>query len=478
MRVSEYFKLSVGQGEVDFVDVHIDRDVQLFFDPTAIRHAHGAFRDECVALLQSFFDHVVDLIRKGSHGKARALLNQLSEPSETHLGYAGRGSHGLGVGPDRARQLWEALRDSEAVKTGLLQDLEDTALLIPGIDVDIVSDITTNVIRGPLIRYTQAMAQTYGIDLAPGVASGPCWDSNAKRWVQQHVFLPLARKRRLVLVPKAFVRRGITYSAPDYYDNYILTFLMEEEYNKPGSALVHLLKDGRRRVYKKEIRKQYGSSKETILEVTLRQPDLLAEYRRDRRESPKPPLYSQGLVDYADYEPPDWNASLTALSSIPPGKDHADEYHDRIFGLLTALFSPHLVWPEKEVKIHGGRKRVDIVFANVATEGFFGWVAERYSAQHVFIECKNYSSDPRNPEVDQLAGRFSPRRGKLGFLVCRTIENRDLLLKRCRDTADDDRGYIIPLDDGDVTALVGLMRNGGEVPLAKELRDRFSTLVM
>lgn len=69
------------------------------------------------------------------------------------------------------------------------------------------------------------------------------------------------------------------------------------------------------------------------------------------------------------------------------------------------------------------------------------------------MECKYYSGDPANPELDQLTGRFSNERGRLGLLVCRKIENRDLFAKRWRDTPQDGNGYIIALNDDDLRTL-------------------------
>ncbi len=70
-------------------------------------------------------------------------------------------------------------------------------------------------------------------------------------------------------------------------------------------------------------------------------------------------------------------------------------------------------------------------------------------AQYIAVEAKNYSEDVDNPALDQLSSRFSPRRGRIGLLVCRTIDNIPLLLDRCADTFNDDRGLIVPICDDD-----------------------------
>lgn len=85
---------------------------------------------------------------------------------------------------------------------------------------------------------------------------------------------------------------------------------------------------------------------------------------------------------------------------------------------------------------------------------FFNWVWEKAQVicPSVFVECKNYSSDISNPELDQMIGRFNPRRGKLGIIACRSFDDEELFIKRCIDSFKDDHGLILPISDKDIIA--------------------------
>ena len=101
------------------------------------------------------------------------------------------------------------------------------------------------------------------------------------------------------------------------------------------------------------------------------------------------------------------------------------------------------IWSTPQAgKIHDGRKRIDISFTNAAQTGFFWWVGDHFPAANIVIECKNYSRPIANPEYDQIAGRFSPSRGRLAsWLIAITRKNK--VVDSCRDIVHDDRGFII-----------------------------------
>src|SRR5439155_14036940 len=102
------------------------------------------------------------------------------------------------------------------------------------------------------------------------------------------------------------------------------------------------------------------------------------------------------------------------------------------------------------------RKRIDVTFDNGAESRFFFLLhtAHRMSSQYIMVECKNYSRDIANPELDQIAGRFSPNRGRFGLVVCRSISDMPVFLKRCADTHRDDRGLVLPLTDDDLLQIL------------------------
>jgi hypothetical protein len=478
MKVSQHFKLGLSQPGLEFVDVDLDRDVPLFVDPRAIRLLDSEWAEHGVALVQDFFRYVLSRIAAGEHDDAWRLLGVLREPNETHLGLSRGRPRGHGLGAQSAAEVWKALSESEAVQSGLLEDLEDTILVIPGISNDLISDMTTDIIKRLLIEFTQDSCEFHGIPLTTDVASGPMWNPIRHEWATEFVELPIVAGDKLLLVPKSIVRRRLEYDPEEYFTHVILESLQDVELSA-NSELVQLLKNGNRRVTKTSLREKYGSGKTVIAELTKQHPELLDRYRARKRGNPKRPLSHAELAEDEGAPGPDWDALLGAVTTIEPGVAGASKYHRAAETLLQALFYPSLVSPDRESVIHEGRKRIDIRFTNASRTGFFWRAKEHHDVPcgYVIVECKNYSEDIANPELDQLAGRFSTTRGRLGILLYRGASDKALCLQRCKDTFHDNRGWILPLDDEDLTALVEHRKSRSESVEFPLLEERFAELV-
>ncbi len=451
------FRIGKTQAELDFVDVLLTTDNLLFLDPFALSQRPDRWSQDAHHTLVTFFQHLIDEIRGGNLDRARGLLLNLREPNETRLGYSARRPHGAGIGNMQAEQLFEALRDSAAVREGFISAIEESELMIEGISYDKISDLSTNVLRSHLADYTAAQCNLHGVDVQE-VAMPPCFNTDTMEWEARYLELPVYRNRPILLVPKSIIRRTPAYDHQQYYQHFVLNFLQLEGLNNPASRLAKTLKNLRRVVYKKDLQTLYPRTKTFLYEFSREHPDVLINFRDWLSANEARRTTSE--VDEAD-ETIISDSLAEVLRRVPAGNDHAFEYHRLMIGMAEFLFFPNLLHPKLEHEIHQGRKRIDILLENGAQVGIFHRIPtiRGYPCAYVPFECKNYTTEVANPEIDQLAGRFSVNRGKLGFLCCRRFENRALFVQRCRDTFNDERGLILPLDDATVLRMLDLIRN-------------------
>lgn len=475
MRFSQHFGINADQSELDFVDVFLDRDIELFIDPYAIATRNDAWSAECAASVNSFFQQVIDAIRRGNEAQAILLLNQLHEPNETRLGLSSGKPSGRGIGGRQANQLFTALSQSAAVRTGFVEDLADCELVIEGIGPDKLSDITTNLIRGHLIQYTQVQCANYGLQLVGHVASGPVWNAAAGEWRQSLVQVPHADGEKILLVPKFSVRWNVLLQHGEYYRHFVLNYIRENPQEFGG--LAHLAKNKQGRIFKGAIEEEFPLTKEFLLQFSQNHPEIFEEYKATKAAAK--PISDEELINGFDRHA--MVAQLgNSLTHIPAGHVGESRYHRLIAGILSFLFYPNLISPRIEEQVNEGRKRIDITYVNGVRSGLFARFAQATNrpAPKIVVECKNYSSDIGNPEVDQVLGRFADHRGWLGFLLCRSILDRENLERRCRDVARDFGGYIIALDDEDVLRLLENSSRRGEAGVNEYISQKFGRLTL
>lgn len=484
MRFSARYGLPAGQAALDFVDIDVTTDTRLFVDPFPIRQRQDDWAKGSVGLLQSFFAAVLRTVRSGDRTRGISMLSQLREPNETHLGFSQSRtrSRGNAIGPKIAAKLWDALAASKAARSGVLKDLEEAALLVEYVSLDRVSDICTNVIRRPLIDYTKAQADMHGVPTEQ-VRSGALWDPSSDSWgPEEYVQLPVGPHGPLLLIPKTIARQRMTLDPGDYYTHYILPRFRDEEL-AAGRGLVRVLKDGREQPYLPKIEadrrlKRQSTEKQANAKFTNADEGLLEQYiqevRRGLRGRP-----SLDLSQLNGSSKTDWQALLNAVINVTPGAAGATDYHRAIRDLLTALFYPAIDHVVLEAEIEHGRKRVDLRYTNLGSEGFFRWLLRNYPPQpYLWCECKNYRGDLGNEALDQLTGRFArDTRGSFGLLLCRSFVDKPRFVERCREAASANRGYVLVLDDDDLRVLVDAREKDDPNAMLKHLTGRFAEIV-
>ncbi len=226
------------------------------------------------------------------------------------------------------------------------------------------------------------------------------------------------------------------------------TSLVQTTYDKNGSIR-------RRFVTKKDLKaNELTSDKNELLEFTKRHPEVFKDFREKTSKMVMP-------LEDSDLETINVDLLIehliNTLKKIPPGSDSASEYHDLMIGILEFIFYPNLINPIKELEVNEGRKRIDISFDNGAPSGGFFYRLQHslsIPCRYIYIECKNYSKDINNPELDQMVGRLAPNKGKFGIIMCRDLKDKTLFMRRCADSYKSDHGLIVPLVDEDIIKIL------------------------
>lgn len=476
MRISKKFSLGKSQFELDFIDIDVNKDTPLFIDPYFLSIRKDRWSVDASRTLKSFFETFIQLIRRGKDDDARMLFSFLHEPNETRLGLSRGKPRGNGMGDGDADKLFHSIKTSKAVNSGLVEDLEDFKFFIPGIGKDKISDMSTNIIRRHLLDYTKQQCVLWNIPLTKNINVGHWWDRKTRTWVMDYDESLVVNGKLTLLVPKGIASFCKHTTSDKYFNKFVLEFL-QNEHLRMNSVFVKHREDGSPYVTKKDLKeKAVTYSKEYLLEFSEKHPEVFKDYKdwikkntvSINNEEIDENLNRIQIVDYL----------LEKLSNTSSGPEKASEYHRLTVGILELLLYPNISAPSVEHEVNSGRKRIDILFENSAENGFFYnlHMIHKFACPYIFVECKNYKKDVKNPELDQLSGRFSPNKGKFGMLLCREISNDELFLNRCADTLKDDRGLIIPITDRDLIISLKKYKVGEQKHLEEILSKKMKVI--
>lgn len=154
--------------------------------------------------------------------------------------------------------------------------------------------------------------------------------------------------------------------------------------------------------------------------------------------------------------------NLVRLHNCIPGKRDWVEYQKLIKDIFEFLFTPPLGRPKWESSNLSNTNRCDIIFPNHAYEGFWKFLRERYSADFIVIDTKNYTNEITKEEVLQVANYLKPHGpGMFAIIACRNGGNNGCVTT-LREQWETYNKLIILLNDNDVEAMLGAKSSRGK----------------
>lgn len=271
-RFSEYFKLPQNV-DYDFVDIYAYQDIPLFLDPYGISAMGSKWARECENQIATYFQYLIDSIRTGNKKTTARLLGALHEVDEVGLGYSSGEPSGRGIGQIQAKEIQAAFETSAAAKSGDIKDIADCALMIPGINRDKISDITSNILKKQLIAFTQQQCKKYSIPLKR-VAVNNVFDYDKFDFVSYYDELPVINNRAKILLPISAVRQDPELSKDKYYRNFVIEFL-KAEHQHAGDSLASVLKNGKVVVRIADLKEKYPLRADFLYEFSKQHPNIL-----------------------------------------------------------------------------------------------------------------------------------------------------------------------------------------------------------
>jgi hypothetical protein len=152
---------------------------------------------------------------------------------------------------------------------------------------------------------------------------------------------------------------------------------------------------------------------------------------------------------------------LNSLSLCNPGKADWHVYQSLIGDVLECLFTPPLGKPISELSDKSKANRRDFIMPNYADQGFWAFLRNKYEADYVVIDAKNYSRKVKKGEILQIANYLKPHgAGLFGLIVTRKGGDAYGCEHTLREQWLVHRKLILVLDDEDIKGMLRAKSDG------------------
>jgi hypothetical protein len=191
--------------------------------------------------------------------------------------------------------------------------------------------------------------------------------------------------------------------------------------------------------------------------------DYLANNFHDSIKSVPHPYYQNLLLGLVRLTATEEEKFIKELKNCLPGNENWWSYQNLIGKIFEHLFRPPLEAPIPESSDGSGSNRRDYILPNYASNEFWLFIREKYQADYIVIDAKNYSSKISKTHILQLANYLKPYGcGLFGIICCRNGGDSRGCAVTVREQWIAHRKLILILDDKDIENMLLAKSSGGK----------------
>ncbi|MFF4792951.1 hypothetical protein ACFY2M_24975 [Streptomyces sp. NPDC001276] len=161
-----------------------------------------------------------------------------------------------------------------------------------------------------------------------------------------------------------------------------------------------------------------------------------------------PPAYFDDLPRSAALE------LSESLKGIPPGGDSWSAYQRLSRDIAEFLFCPPLKSSVWESLDDAGINRRDFILPNYAEDGLWKFLREKYLADYIVVDAKNYTHGIEKKEVIQVANYLSVRGAGLFALIMTRVEPQNSAVYTIKHQWETYGKMIVTLSDNDIQQML------------------------
>ncbi|MGG3509833.1 HNH endonuclease signature motif containing protein [Paenibacillus lautus] len=164
---------------------------------------------------------------------------------------------------------------------------------------------------------------------------------------------------------------------------------------------------------------------------------------------------------------------ITDLEQCKPGKEDWSKYQRLIGKILEEYFCPPLSKPICESRDSTNSNRRDYILPNYSNEGFWKFIRDKYNADYVVVDAKNYSRKVSKKDILQIANYLKPfGAGSFGIIFSRKGGDNNGCFHTVREQWMLHSKMIIILDDYDMKSiLTSPNKKGVEEVISAKIQD-------